>query len=252
MVASWVVSAIPWSEIDTVFLDAGNTLVSMDFGWVVRELARRGVACAVEDVQRAEAAARPAVSEAVSHAGGTEGDDTFVFLLRALLAGLEAAAHLDEQQRASLARELGPVLRSGGSLRLWCWVMPRVPEALQALRVLGLRLVVVSNSDGTVEETLTRLDLREHFAHVVDSQRVGFEKPDPRIFHHALEASGARPERTLHVGDIYHADVSGARAAGVHPLLLDPFGDWPEVDCERAEDVFTLAKRLRAFRDVPA
>jgi putative hydrolase of the HAD superfamily len=246
------VSAIPWSEIDTIFLDAGNTLVSMDFAWVVRELTERGVACKVEDVQRAEAAARPAVSEAVGHAGRTEGDDAFAFLLRTLLGRLDAASHLDEERRALLAHELAPVLRSGGSLQLWRWVMPRVPEALRALRVLGLRLVVVSNSDGSVEEILTQLELREYFEQVVDSHRVGFEKPDPRIFHHALEASGARPERTLHVGDIYHADVSGARAAGVHPLLLDPFGDWPEVDCERAEDVFDLAERLRAFRDVPA
>ena len=252
MVASPAVSAIPWSEIDTIFVDAGNTLVSMDFAWVVRELTERGVACKVEDVQRAEAAARPAVSEAVSHAGRTEGNDAFAFLLRTLLGRLDAASHLDEERRALLARELAPVLRSGGSLQLWRWVMPRVPEALRALRVLGLRLVVVSNSDGSVEEILTQLELREYFEQVVDSHRVGFEKPDPRIFHHALEASGARPERTLHVGDIYHADVSGARAAGVHPLLLDPFGDWPEVDCERAEDLSDLAKRLRALRHAPA
>ena len=51
--------------------------------------------------------------------------------------------------------------------------------------------------------------------------------------------AGARPERTLHVGDIYHADVVGARAAGVHALLLDPHGDWPELACERAVDLFS-------------
>ena len=51
------------------------------------------------------------------------------------------------------------------------------------------------------------------------------------------------------MGDIYHADVSGARAAGVHALLLDPFGDWPEVDCERAEDLspFVLEAQQVAF-----
>ena len=74
---------------------------------------------------------------------------------------------------------------------------------------------------------------------------VGFEKPDPRIFHHALRVAGASPETTLHVGDLYDADVVGARAAGVHALLLDPFGDWPDVDCERATDLGVLLDRLR-------
>jgi ribonucleotide monophosphatase NagD (HAD superfamily) len=40
---------------------------------------------------------------------------------------------------------------------------------------------------------------------------VGCEKPDRRIFEQALRQSGARPEQTLHVGDLYHADVTGRR-----------------------------------------
>ena len=36
--------------------------------------------------------------------------------------------------------------------------------------------------------------------------------PDPRFFDIALERSGARRETTIHVGDLYHVDVVGARA----------------------------------------
>ena len=86
--------------------------------------------------------------------------------------------------------------------------------------------------------------LRGHFAHVIDSAIVGAEKPDPRIFEHALEAAGASAERTLHVGDLYSVDVVGARAAGVHAVLLDPFGDWGEVDCARVADLVALRERL--------
>ncbi len=82
----------------------------------------------------------------------------------------------------------------------------------------------------------------------MDSAIVGFEKPDPRIFEHALAAIGAAPERAAHVGDLYHADVTGARAAGVHPVLLDPFGDWHAVDCERARDLPDLAARIAEAR----
>ena len=127
-------------------------------------------------------------------------------------------------------------------------VLPGVPEALKKLRAAGLRLVVVSNADGTVEEGLTRGGLRPLLDAVVDSHVVGFEKPDPRIFTHALGLYGSDPARTLHVGDFYAADVAGARAAGVHALLLDPHGDWGELDCPVARDVPEVADRLLSAR----
>jgi putative hydrolase of the HAD superfamily len=56
---------------------------------------------------------------------------------------------------------------------------------------------------------------------------VGYEKPDPRIFHVALDKLGVAPERAVHVGDTACADIDGARAAGVRPLHLDPYGFCP-------------------------
>jgi HAD superfamily hydrolase (TIGR01509 family) len=116
--------------------------------------------------------------------------------------------------------------------------------ALKALRDAGLRLVVVSNSDGTAEETLIRQGLRPYFHAVLDSHHVGYEKPDPHIFERAIEFAGAAPERTLHVSDLYDVDVIGARQAGLHALLIDPFEDWPAVGCELAPDLWTLSCRI--------
>jgi len=102
----------------------------------------------------------------------------------------------------------------------------------------------VSNSDGTVEAGLEEHGLRRYLHHVVDSAVVGVEKPDAAIFRHALSLAGAAPDRTLHVGDLYAVDVVGARAAGLHAVLVDPHGDWPDVDCERVRDVAALAQQL--------
>jgi putative hydrolase of the HAD superfamily len=244
------VSAIPWDRLDTLFLDVGNTLVSVDFDWIARELDARGVRARPEEVRRAEAAARPAISSAIERRGATEGTDAFRFYLGAVLARLDAARALGEAGRNALGADLAPVLRGapGEANRLWSWVIPGVPEALAALRGGGYRLVAVSNSDGSAERGLVRAGLRGFLEAVVDSHHVGFEKPDPRIFAHALELASADPERTLHVGDMYHADVAGARAAGVHPLLLDPFGDWDHADCERVADLAELAARLPGRR----
>jgi putative hydrolase of the HAD superfamily len=70
---------------------------------------------------------------------------------------------------------------------------------------------------------------------VVDSAVVGIEKPDPRIFAFALQVLDVPAERTLYVGDTVRNDVLGARAAGLHPLHLDPFD--LHADAELVHDI---------------
>lgn len=239
-------TALNWSEVDTLFLDAGGTLISMDFARIARELAALGAPCPAAALARAEAAARPVVSRMVATGGSTEGRDTFSFFVERVL---ERVLTLDPRRCSALVDELVPRIRvPGRSLELWCAVLPGVPEALTRLVDAGVQLVVVSNADGTVEEGLTRVGLRPHFHTVIDSHVVGFEKPDPRIFATALARAGSDPARTLHVGDIYAADVMGARAAGLPAVLLDPHGDWGPVDCDVARDVPEVAERLLAAR----
>ena len=150
----------------------------------------------------------------------------------------------NESSLSRVAHDLVQAFDAIGRVRLWSNLLPQVPETLEALKKRGLQLVVVSNSDGTVEELIAAVNLRDLFEAVIDSRIVGYEKPDPRIFEHALNVSGASPETTLHVGDLYHADVVGARAAGIHALLLDPYGDWINVDCELAPDVPALLQQF--------
>ena len=64
----------------------------------------------------------------------------------------------------------------------------------------------------------------------------GVEKPDRRIFEHALSLAGVRAG----CGDPRRRPLCGRRrrraGAGIHPVLLDPYGDWPAVDCAVASD----------------
>lgn len=238
---------IPLREIETVFLDAGNTLISIDFARVQRELAALGLEVERSSLRRAEAAARPEVSQRIATVARAEGEGAFHFYLRAVLRQLPDAPAPDELER--LASALEPALRLPGKAdRLWCEVLPGVPEALEAMRSLGLKLVVVSNADGSVERGLRRQRLFDRVDLVIDSHVVGYEKPDPRIFEVALERASATAETTLHVGDIYAADVVGARAAGCHALLLDPYDDWSGVDCPVLPSVPALALALAEAR----
>jgi HAD superfamily hydrolase (TIGR01509 family) len=234
---------IRWSEVETLFLDVGNTLVSIDFQRVAGEIESCGFRCDPAELRRAEAAARPALSRWLGGVRSTEAPDSFHRYVSLVLERLPAVARSGAVR--ALAVELVPRLRSPGRAdRLWRFVLPGVPEALASLRAAGLRLVAVSNSDGSAERGLVEAGLRPHFDHVVDSALVGYEKPDPRIFERALSVSGAARQRVVHVGDLYHADVLGARAAGIGAVLLDPFGDWRDVDCECARDLPEIASRF--------
>ena len=47
----------------------------------------------------------------------------------------------------------------------------------------------------------------------------------------------------MHVGDLYHVDVAGARAAGLTPALLDVGGLYPDCDCLRVRSLTELVRR---------
>jgi len=243
------VAPVPYADIDTVFLDVGNTLISIDFDRVAAELAARQLPCDSVSLRRAEAAARPGYSERVFVTGVRSDRTLFHSYLGAIFEEVPSLASLPATRLDELVTELTPVLRPGGrASALWRMVMPGVPQALERLQQQGLTLAVVSNSDGTCAQSLDEAGLLRYMNFVIDSAEVGVEKPDPRIFAIALARCGADPRRTLYVGDLYHADVLGARGAGLHPLLLDPHGDWPPLDCDRAQDLSAVADRLELAR----
>ena len=101
---------------------------------------------------------------------------------------------------------------------------PEVIQVLQTLRARGLRLGIVSNWSWDLEDHARRAGLSGYFDVIVASARAGCDKPHPAIFQRALRALGCRPERALHIGDSYEADVAGALGVGMQALWLDRDG----------------------------
>ncbi len=233
----------PFATIAAVLLDLGNTLIGMDAVLVCDAMVAEGVPCTPDRFRRAEAASRPALSAWIESptSSGPTGLVYVTEILRCL--GVDGDAH-----RALLAPRLLARMRSVPTQRLWSEVLPGVPAALESLRGNGLRLVVVSNSDGTAEDGMVEVGLRPLVDAVVDSAVFGVEKPDRRIFEHALDLGGVRAADAIHVGDLHAADVVGAIGAGIHPVLLDPFGDWPARACATATDLAALARRIATVR----
>jgi len=97
---------------------------------------------------------------------------------------------------------------------------PEVPETLRELRRRGVRLVVVSNWDVSLHERLAETGLAALVDGAIASAEAGSAKPDRAIFARGLALAGAAPEEAWHAGDSPEADVAGALAAGIRPVLV--------------------------------
>jgi HAD superfamily hydrolase (TIGR01509 family) len=107
---------------------------------------------------------------------------------------------------------------------LWDDPIPGASECLTRLREGGLKVGVVSNSDGRVGEALARAGLAELVEVIVDSGAVGVAKPDPEIFSYALGPLNLAPEETWYLGDSVTYDAAGAEAAGLTAWIIDHRG----------------------------
>ncbi len=224
------------ATVEAVFLDAGGVLTLPPLAEAGRFLARHGAEGTPAAIERCHYHGMVAYDEA-------PGDGAA--LSAAYLAGFLEAAGLG----AGLVDPFVAEIRPAG----WRPAIRSSLDVLPALAATGVRLAIVSNSDGTVESRLAAAGVLQvgdgpgvRVEVVVDSGTVGVDKPDPRIFDFALAACGVRPEAAVHVGDSRRTDVAGALAAGIRPLHLDPFGLCPDRSHEHLATLGELLDLLRA------
>jgi HAD superfamily hydrolase (TIGR01509 family) len=225
--------------LETVFLDAGGVLLYPNWWRVSDALAKHGVDVSPEALMHADPIARRELDDMHVIGGTTDASRGWLFFDLVL-----AKAGTDRSDATAAAlTELHAYHRASN---LWEYVPPYVVPALERLRARGLRLVVVSNANGTLLAHMERLGLTARFDHILDSQDEGVEKPDPRFFDIALARSGANKNTTIHVGDLYYVDVVGARNAGLRGVLLDEANLRPDADCPRVQSLNELVDAVEA------
>ncbi|HEX2576499.1 MAG TPA: HAD family hydrolase [Aquihabitans sp.] len=225
---------------DVVFLDAGGVLVQPDPAKISARFAGAGVEVDPSLLFEAHYRGVQAIDRAQAE------PEVFVdyHLAYAAHLGLEPGS----PDADAVVAALTDLWAASG---LWTEPLPWAADGLRALAATGATLAVVSNADGTVADLLAGAGLLQvgpgpgvEVAAVIDSGAVGVAKPDPAIFALALDAVGVDATRAIHVGDAYQYDVRGARAAGVHPVLVDPLGIRDDVDCERVRDLAEVVALL--------
>jgi FMN phosphatase YigB (HAD superfamily) len=146
------------------------------------------------------------------------------------------------------AQELAPQVQHRMAGQVWQdWIPPDVPATLQALQERGFPLGVVSNRTNPFHEKLSEWGLQDYFSCSLAAGQVNSWKPEAGIFQHAVDLLGSQPAQTLYVGDNYYADVVGARAAGLLPVLVDPDAIFPEVDCPVINTVSEVLSLLEKY-----
>lgn len=205
---------------DAVLLDAGGVLLLPTPAVMLPPLRAAGADPTLATLRRAHYRAT-AARDADARAGWDLYRRTY-----AQMCGV-VPEHVD-----NVVDELGLVFNG----HTWTQVAPGAVEALQRIGTAGFAMGIVSNAVGTIAEMLEAAQVCQlgpgpcpEMAVIADSDLVGIEKPAPGIFDHALRRLDVPPERAVHVGDTARADVDGAKAAGVRPLHLDPYGDCPDL-----------------------
>jgi len=198
-----------------VFFDAGDTLITADPP--LREVALTLATQLFPDLApplllSALAAARAFFSQYYLHYSSQEEDRLLADMAQAMRTALRETADVDIDF-------LPFVNQVRDSIRYRPF--PDVLPTLRSLRRWGKTLAVVSNWDPALPTLLAQVGLAEFFAFILPSAEIGVEKPDGRIFSVALQRLGLEPQEVVHIGDSYEADVVGARAVGITPILLD-------------------------------
>lgn len=224
--------------LETLSLDAGGVLVRPNWHKIAAVFRTHGLDVPERTLPRYELMAMRDIDSAAVIRGTDDNDRVSRFFWTVL--DYAQAGNAPGQRHAAIEE----VKTLHAHDNLWEFVPPDVVPALERFAALGLRMIVLSNANGTVRSKLERLGLTRWFEHVVDSGEEEVEKPDPRFFELSLQRAQARPSTTLHVGDLFHVDVVGARAAGIRAVLLDRGGLLEHHGCERFADLMELASAI--------
>ena len=205
---------------DALIFDVGGVLLVPDSETVSAALRPLGIRVDAETAERAHFLGIRALDAS---------PDEVLVERRAYMDAYTGALGVAEPDRSHAITALRP-LWNGPNIDLWRQPVRGSGEGLRRLAATGLKLGIVSNADGSIEEQLRRgricqvgEGLGVPVLAIVDSHVVGVAKPAAEIFRHALDPLGVAPDHALYIGDTVRYDVRGARAAGLQPVHFDPY-----------------------------
>ena len=226
----------PRPALRAALFDAGGTLVRLDYEWMAACVTRLGQAVSAGDVRVGEVEGRRRYDASDRRS------------VQPYFEGILRGVGVPEARWPAVLAAWEERQRAGG---LWVKPMEGAARALEGARAAGLRVAVISNSVGRAEQHLRECGLKDPVEFVVDSALEGVEKPNPRIFRVALERLGVVAGEAVYVGDLLSVDAAGAKAAGLHFILLDGPVSYAPSGMLHLDDLGRLPELLAKWFELP-
>ncbi|MCQ2310438.1 MAG: YjjG family noncanonical pyrimidine nucleotidase [Paludibacteraceae bacterium] len=122
-------------------------------------------------------------------------------------------------------------------------LLPGVKEVVIAL-AQKYPLTIVSNGFGEVQHyKFEHSGLRPYLKHVVISDEIGINKPQPEIYEEALRRNGVTKDEAIMIGDSYSSDIAGAINAGIDQIWVT-YGKPHPAEQQATYEVTNLAEVL--------
>ena len=230
--------ALPRGSVRGVSFDYGHVLGGIDLDELGRRVEAHGAVASVPRIRAAMPEAYRAHDAAIARGEGHEAG------WKALM-GHMVGAGVDGVDSVQLATIVQALWDRQPQANLWRFVPDEARALLRDLEARGVPMVITSNSEGRVAELAEEVGIARHFRRILDSGRLGFGKPDRRIFDLARESLAVPMEAMVHVGDSEKADVIGAKDAGAFAIRFDAFLPFAGPD-SRADVVARTFAELRA------
>jgi putative hydrolase of the HAD superfamily len=204
-------------KIKAVLFDLGNTLVRTWIPEVTYQnvLASLGIDRSIKEIQEALAKTEEEFEE--SNYRSRYGEATYTEYWERWDA--EVLTYLGISESESLAKQI---------IARWfdhadCVTYPDTIATLNRVKQMDLKLGLISTAyEEDIDAVLERAGIAKGlFDIVVGANTIKKEKPHPDVFRHALSKLNVEPEEALFVGDHVDNDYKGAKAVGIHALLIE-------------------------------
>ncbi len=136
-------------------------------------------------------------------------------------------------------------------------LVPGIDRVLRDLHARGVKLALVADTHRrNPRNVLGRYNLYDLFDAMAISQDLGVEKPDPRMFRHALDRLGIQPAdygRVVMVGNRLDRDIAGANRVGLKTIWFhwnERYRTTPENEMERPTFTVETAQQLEKVLSV--
>jgi putative hydrolase of the HAD superfamily len=204
-----------------VTFDFGQTLAELDHEFLAQRAHDFGAELDPVAARAATVTAWSAYGAAKAHGHARAWQAMMLEVLRG--AGVRPSSGV---ARADFAEAVAQSLWDAQPLKnLWRKPIPGMFELVSELAGKGVPVGIISNSEGRLAELVEELGKTSLFRSIVDSGRLGIDKPDRRIFEHSAQQLGVPLADIVHVGDAWEADVVGAREAGAQAIWFSPTDD---------------------------